>query len=343
MGNFRQPKRKGWEMSNAEGRRELNIKDFLHPASMMTPGLLGALTMMITNAFTYNIGGPPSWIALGLSFLCGTLVWITGVSTFQKWVFYILNSLIIFSVAAGTSGFAEQATKTAYFGVSRAYALSLSTGPRYDPETQEVQTLGVLDHQMRGIQVQSEKSINATEKSVPVEILNIAQKEPDKPVRTINSKAKASQAVEAAKQELEAATREGEAAKREAEDASRKAEAAKWSAEVLRLKAAAVEKEAEAAKRQAEAAKAEAETAPEPEATKRALEASRLEVEASKRMLEAVKLQLEAATREGKAAKRQAEAAKQEKKAVTRKVLSERKLTIRKATADKMRFFRRWF
>jgi uncharacterized membrane protein len=80
------------------------ISQFLTPEAMLTPGVAGSLTMMITNALTLNFAMPRAWVGLGLSFLFGLLVLVTTRSVFQKAVFYVLNSLVIFCVAAGANG-----------------------------------------------------------------------------------------------------------------------------------------------------------------------------------------------------------------------------------------------
>ena len=100
------------------------IEEFLNPASMVTPGVAGSLTMIITNALSLQFGFTASWTGLVVSFLCGTLVFVSSVGLAKKLVFYVLNSLIIFSVAAGTTGFAASATQRADWnlGLSPAHA-----------------------------------------------------------------------------------------------------------------------------------------------------------------------------------------------------------------------------
>jgi hypothetical protein len=80
------------------------MKEFLNPKSMLTPGIAGALTMLITNTLNQQFQLPGKWIALGLSFLLGTLVFSDKKTViWQKILLYVFNSLIIFSMAAGTN------------------------------------------------------------------------------------------------------------------------------------------------------------------------------------------------------------------------------------------------
>lgn len=79
--------------------------EFLQPKSMLTPGIAGALTMLITNALTAQFGLLPNYTGLAVSFLLGLVVFQTSAPLpWPKLVpFYLLNSLIIFSVAIGTN------------------------------------------------------------------------------------------------------------------------------------------------------------------------------------------------------------------------------------------------
>jgi hypothetical protein len=95
------------------------LSQFLTPEAMLTPGVAGSLTMMITNALTVNFAMPRAWVGLGLSFVCGLLVLVTARNLLQKAVFYVLNSLVIFCVAAGTNGLGA--------GAAQRLSLSLTT------------------------------------------------------------------------------------------------------------------------------------------------------------------------------------------------------------------------
>ena len=78
------------------------VDDFLKPESMMTPGVAGAITMTISNTLWVQFGLQQRWCALGLSFAFGALVFAASrLPVWQRGIYYVLNSLIIFSAAAG--------------------------------------------------------------------------------------------------------------------------------------------------------------------------------------------------------------------------------------------------
>lgn len=80
---------------------------FLNPNSMLTPGVAGATSMAITNVLTnhFNFGAVlPVHIALIFSFLFGLLVIASGsMAIWKRAIYYVLNSLIIFTVAVGSN------------------------------------------------------------------------------------------------------------------------------------------------------------------------------------------------------------------------------------------------
>src|SRR2546425_5917244 len=91
---------------------------------MLTPGIAGGVTMLIANALWVAFSLPPRWTSLVLSFLLGLLVFVaTRVPLWQRAVYYLLNSLIIFSVSIGTN----------YVGVGRS-----------EEHTSELQSLAYL-------------------------------------------------------------------------------------------------------------------------------------------------------------------------------------------------------
>jgi hypothetical protein len=101
------------------------LSDFLHPQSMVTPGLLGALAMAGTNTFcakfsSLNENEPV--VSLVLSLLFGLAAVIRDAPLIQRVVYYVLNTIIIFIVAAGanTVGLASQSVHLS--AVSAAYA-----------------------------------------------------------------------------------------------------------------------------------------------------------------------------------------------------------------------------
>jgi hypothetical protein len=80
------------------------VEEFLQPKAMLTPGIAGGVTMLIANALWVAFSLPPRWTSLVLSFLLGLLVFVaTRVPLWQRAVYYLLNSLIIFAVSIGTN------------------------------------------------------------------------------------------------------------------------------------------------------------------------------------------------------------------------------------------------
>src|SRR5438270_11070921 len=84
---------------------KVRVEEFLQPKAMLTPGIAGGVTMLIANALWVAFSLPPRWTALGLSFLLGLLVFVgtPRAPVWQRAVYYLLNSLIIFSVSIGTN------------------------------------------------------------------------------------------------------------------------------------------------------------------------------------------------------------------------------------------------
>jgi uncharacterized membrane protein len=101
---------------------------------MMTPGFAGALVMLTTNAVTRPFLRPGSrWlplVPLVLSFFLG-LVSTTDatIARWKRFVFYIINSLVIFSVATGANTIGQAATQTTVSMTlsSKAYAQENTT------------------------------------------------------------------------------------------------------------------------------------------------------------------------------------------------------------------------
>ncbi len=90
-----------------EEKENAGVSEFLNPKSMLTPGICGAVIMVAANALgaAFELEGPArSLVCLVLSFLAGTMVFAAGVKKLgPKIAFYVLNSLIIFSSAAGVN------------------------------------------------------------------------------------------------------------------------------------------------------------------------------------------------------------------------------------------------
>ena len=80
------------------------VEEFLQPKAMLTPGIAGGVTMLIANALWVAFSLPPRWTSLVLSFVLGLLVFVaTRAPLWQRLVYYLLNSLIIFAVSIGTN------------------------------------------------------------------------------------------------------------------------------------------------------------------------------------------------------------------------------------------------
>lgn len=84
---------------------KMDAKDFLNPSSMLTPGIAGSVAMMISNTLWLQFELPQKWSGLGLSFALGMLVFAAGTAMplWQRGIYYVLNSLIIFSMAVGAT------------------------------------------------------------------------------------------------------------------------------------------------------------------------------------------------------------------------------------------------
>src|SRR2546428_8294942 len=72
---------------------------------MLTPAIAGGVTMLIANALWVAFSLPPRWTSLVLRFVVGLLVFVAkgGVPGWQRAVYYVLISLIIFSESIGTN------------------------------------------------------------------------------------------------------------------------------------------------------------------------------------------------------------------------------------------------
>jgi len=79
----------------------INVDKFLTPESMVTPGVAGSMAMMIGNTLHYQFNLSNGWSILVLSFVFGLLVWARSESRLTSAVLYVINSLVIFCMAAG--------------------------------------------------------------------------------------------------------------------------------------------------------------------------------------------------------------------------------------------------
>lgn len=77
------------------------VQDFLHPKSMLTPGIAGGIVMGISTSVGPAVGLDPLHCILGLSFLVGLVVFVTASNLLLQLLYYFLNSLIICTMALG--------------------------------------------------------------------------------------------------------------------------------------------------------------------------------------------------------------------------------------------------
>ena len=73
----------------------MEVKDFLNPKSMLTPGACGGITMLVSGALANNFSLQPKWTGLVLSLLLSLLVIsLADVPTlWQRVVYWLLNGL----------------------------------------------------------------------------------------------------------------------------------------------------------------------------------------------------------------------------------------------------------
>jgi len=110
-----------------------SLDKFLTPESMLTPGVAGSMSMMIANALSYQFNMPNGWAILVLSFVFGLLVLANDKPVLTRTVLYVLNSLVVFCVAAGTATLSAGNP-----GTRQAYAFSLIR-PAYAQSTTDLQ------------------------------------------------------------------------------------------------------------------------------------------------------------------------------------------------------------
>jgi len=87
------------------------LSEFLNPNSMITPGAAGAITMMITNTLCGQFDDlHPGMTGLAVSFLFGAMVFGYGASLAARMIYYVINSLIVFTVAMGSNVIGQHAS-----------------------------------------------------------------------------------------------------------------------------------------------------------------------------------------------------------------------------------------
>jgi predicted membrane metal-binding protein len=138
-----------------------SVDIFLTPEAMLTPGMAGALTMMITNGLTANFYAPRALVGLAISFLFGLLVFAAAKKWWQNCIYYVLNSLVIFCVALGAN--------TAGLRTSEATSMSFMIAPVYAQERTVETPQGSSDDDVARLLRQKEelqKQLAETEKEL---------------------------------------------------------------------------------------------------------------------------------------------------------------------------------
>jgi hypothetical protein len=107
---------------------------FLQPEAMLTPGVAGGVTMLISNAVCGVFPVPLSATGLAISALLCTLPLASAAPLWKRSVCYVLNTLIVFSMAMGTGTLAYEASKkrtsfalSDFLLISTAYAGAADT------------------------------------------------------------------------------------------------------------------------------------------------------------------------------------------------------------------------
>lgn len=122
---------------------------FLQPEAMLTPGVAGGVTMLVSNAVCGVFPVPLAATGLAISALLCTLPLASVAPLWKRSVCYVLNTLIVFSMAMGTGTLAYEASKkrpvfalSDFSLVSTAQAGAADT--RYVEELQQIFANGSL-------------------------------------------------------------------------------------------------------------------------------------------------------------------------------------------------------
>jgi len=89
------------------------MNDFLNPKSMLTPGVAGAMVMLLSNAICQAFPEVAfRYMALGISFLLGSvLLSEKTIELTRRFGFWVLNSLIIFAMGVGATNIGANLTQ----------------------------------------------------------------------------------------------------------------------------------------------------------------------------------------------------------------------------------------
>jgi hypothetical protein len=117
----------------------MDLKEFLNPKSMLTPGIAGGIMMLIVNGVKGPFPEVPGrYLALAVSLVLGALVvWdaVKDLRLLRRGMYWVLASLAIFVMGWGANGIGQDATepsthatKTPFTAIlSSAYAQSTPT------------------------------------------------------------------------------------------------------------------------------------------------------------------------------------------------------------------------
>ena len=90
--------------------RKQFVNEFFSARSMLTPGICGATTMSITSSLVSAFQLPGNYVALSISLVMGLIVIADErIKMPGRLVYYVLNSLVIFSMAFGLNAASVQA------------------------------------------------------------------------------------------------------------------------------------------------------------------------------------------------------------------------------------------
>jgi hypothetical protein len=125
---------------------------------MVTPGLAGGITMLITNTVWVQFGLEPRWTGLAISSLLSFLVLAALAETnkppvWQQGIYFCLNTLIIFSVAAGGNTIGRRVTSTvsALQAITSTLGIPISTAHAQESSSSPV-TVEQLEEKIKQIE-----------------------------------------------------------------------------------------------------------------------------------------------------------------------------------------------
>ena len=83
--------------------KSLKLDEFLNPKSILTPGLAGGLTMLISSTLWVQFGWEVKWTAIAISLAISFLVvrGMKNVPLLERIIYCGLNTFIIFSMGLG--------------------------------------------------------------------------------------------------------------------------------------------------------------------------------------------------------------------------------------------------